>query len=144
MQILKDKLLNLITDYIKCSAYLYSVLKSNFPLDNEGILRSRRLNLIPKEGRIENVYFSFHGGGCYFELENDIIDIDFGPNDRTDGFDLMRLTQFVKMRLNEYNEFADNNILKREFDFLIAEKIIINPKFYPNPHLFYFSNSIKE
>ena len=91
----EDELLKLIKDYIACSKYMYKILKDNFNTAGETILRARRTNIIPKEGVLsEGIHFNFHGGGCYFKFENGAIDIDFGPNDRCDGFDSQRLYEF--------------------------------------------------
>jgi len=97
-----------------------SLLGEAYDIKGESFLRARREDLIPKEGLLsEGCKFSFHGGGCYFEFENGAIDIDFGPDNRCDGSEA---------------------IIKEELDKLLKEKIIIELKTYPNPHLFFVSS----
>jgi hypothetical protein len=40
--------------------------------------------------------FSFHGFGCYFQCGQVVVDVDFGPDGRIDGFDAWRLSLFAK------------------------------------------------
>lgn len=133
----EKKLIELLEEYITCSSYFMSVIKDNYPIDKEGILRSRRLNLIPKDGTIGDIYFNFHGGGCYFETSNDSIDVDFGPNDRTDGFDFDRINNFYTNRKVKYHEIQNETELKEAFESLFNQSIIFKPSIYPNPHLYY-------
>lgn len=133
-------ILGLIKDYIACATYMCKLLKDNYTID-ETLLRSRRMNLIPKKGKLaDGVYFNFHGGGCYFEFENGNIDIDFGPNDRCDGFDYYRLFDFLEQtKRDNYKALHDKEVFKKEFDKLISIGQIIKPEWQPNTHLFYLS-----
>ena len=119
-----------------------SLLGEAYDIKGESFLRARREDLIPKEGLLsEGCKFSFHGGGCYFEFENGTIDIDFGPDNRCDGFDSFRLFDFLKTSKSEkYAHLNSEAIIKEELDKLLKEKIIIELKTYPNPHLFFVSS----
>jgi hypothetical protein len=73
-------------------------LRQHYKIPNELTLLTARksYNLVPKDGDLPNgASFSFHGIGCYFEFENGAIDVDFGPNDKCDGFDFYRLKDFL-------------------------------------------------
>jgi hypothetical protein len=133
----------LILEYNYCAEYFCKNLKDYYDC-GEDLLMARRQNLIPKEGKIENLYFNFHGVGCYFETLEDQIDIDFGPNNRNDGFDFMRLRHFLKSRLEKYNELEDENIMKLCFNLLIDKNIILKPNLEPSSHLFYLNDILKE
>jgi hypothetical protein len=90
------------------------------------------------------VYYDFHGGGCFFEFENGSIDVDFGPNDRCDGFDFYRLKDFLlDTKKDNYKELHNSEVLKREFEDLILQGKIANPKWQPNSHLFYLIERIR-
>jgi len=136
--------LGLIKDYISCAEYMCGALRDEYP-SNETFLRARRTNIIPKNGDLPGgVHFDFHGGGCYFEFENGSIDVDFGPDDRCDGFDFYRIKDFlVDTKKDIYKKLHDNEQLKREFEDLILKGEIVNPKWQPNAHLFYLKERIK-
>lgn len=138
MNNLIEATLRLIRDYISCSEYMCSILRDEYPA-KESLLRARRINIIPKTGELPGkVFFNFHGGGCYFEFENGSIDLDFGPDDRCDGFDYYRLKNYLsETRKVDYKELHNSEILKREFENLILNGEIVNSKWLPNPHLFY-------
>lgn len=136
----EDEILKLINDYIACSKYVCSIMKENFNTNGETILRARRINLIPKEGILsEGFYFNFHGGGCYFKFDGSSIDIDFGPNDRCDGFDSQRLYEFLESSKKSHFSFSSETDIKESIEQLLEKGILINPAWQPNPHLFYLA-----
>ena len=116
-----------------------SLLKDNFDVQGEKLLRLWKLNLIPKEGSIANeIKYNFHGGGCYFEFENGTIDIDFGPDGRCDGVDPYKLYDFLET--TNHKRHVDLLDKRRFFDLfnqLIEKKYIVCPGWYPNPSLYY-------
>ncbi len=136
-----NELAKLIEEYIQCAKYSCALLKQ---LHNgeETFLRAKVLKLIPKEGFIENVFYKFHGSGCYFEYPNNHIDLDFGPNNRCDGFDLFRLKDFFSgiTDKGKYKALMENNGFEQQFEELVKAKIICNPKSEPSPHLYYFAS----
>lgn len=136
----KEKLLKLINEYIACSNYACGLLK-DLKGDTETIIRAIRLNKIPKEGVLEhNIYYNFHGIGCFFQLPNNRIEIDFGPNDRCDGFDINKLEIFLYSKENDYPEFMNKKNLEEAFLKLLSEHIIYNPQWPPSEHLYYLNN----
>jgi len=130
----------LIQEYIACAKYSCCLLRQLYS-GKETFLRAKVLKLIPKEGTIEGVFYSFHGSGCYFEYPNNHIDIDFGPNNRCDGFDLFKLRDYFYSLIDKkkYNQSLLMDDLKFEqlFRQLIDARIIYNPKLEPSPHLYY-------
>lgn len=132
----KDQVLELIQDYISCGKYVCGLLKEILR-DTENIIGAYRTQGIPKEGYLEGgVYYNFHGVGCYFEIPNAHIDIDFGPNGRFDGFDLYRLKDFY-YSMNKSEPKLTEDDLKVGFDELVSDEAIYNPKWSPSEHLFY-------
>ena len=129
----------LIEEYIACAKYSCSLLKQLYN-GQESFLRAKVLKLLPKEGFIENAFYSFHGSGCYFEYSNNHIDIDFGPNNRCDGFDLFRLKDFFSTIRNKgkYNTLNDDKRFAQQFEELVKANVIYNPQSEPSPHLYYF------
>ena len=118
-------------------------LKKNYKTD-ESLLRAYRVKIIPKEGDVDNIHYSFHGVGCYFEFKDGIIDIDFGPDDRCDGFDEYRLYKYLENMLfnNKYNTIIDKQAFKRQFSELITAGIITNPQLAPSSHLYYLKDHL--
>jgi len=89
-------LLELIRDYIACAGFMCTALKVEFSIGEQPLLEGFRQKRIPKTGTLMNgASFNFHGGGCCFEFENGIIDIDFGPAGRWNGFDQYRLYEYL-------------------------------------------------
>ncbi|GAA3930342.1 hypothetical protein GCM10022209_25330 [Chitinophaga oryziterrae] len=137
----EDELLKLIKDYIACSTYMCNTLKESYSTNGESLLGARRINIIPKEGVLEEGYFfNFHGGGCYFEFDNSSIDVDFGPDDRCDGFDSQRLHEFLESSKKEYGYSFSEGDINNSLERLLEERIVIKPGWFPNPHLFYLSD----
>ena len=124
------------------------ILRDAYDINDETILRARRRNIIPKEGILSDGYeFSFHGGGCYFKFDGGSIDVDFGPNDRCDGFDAQRLYEFLKsLQNNGQNEkvIKSSAMINEGFALLLKDKIIKKPSWYPNPHLYYLEDNITD
>lgn len=134
-----NQLLNLIVEYIKTAQYCCGILRENIP-DGIPILGAYRQKVITKNGKIKGLTYNFHGVGCYFEFEDGReINIDFGPNDRCDGFDLYRLRFFLQhlTNKNSFSLLLNEGHLKEEFEKLITENIIYNPRWEPSPHLYY-------
>lgn len=136
---IENDLIQLIKNYISCSKYVCGILKDSFGVYDKTILRARRINLIPSEGTLVDFMFSFHGGGCYFEFDGGSIDVDFGPDDRCDGFDSQRLFDFIKSSSREYPNFLSQDDIGKYLNLMLNDKIIVRPNWYPNPHLYYLN-----
>jgi hypothetical protein len=132
----KEQTLELIKEYISCAKYVCGLLKEVVG-DSENLVGAYRTVGIPKEGHLEgDVYYNFHGVGCYFELSNTHIDIDFGPANRCDGFDNYKLKDFKNSQLGKYGSLSDA-ILEQTLIELEKENLIYNPKWHPSTHLLY-------
>lgn len=142
----KRLILKLIDDYISCARYMCNAIKEEYVISEHSLLSAYREKKIPKEGILQNnIYYNFHGGGCYFEFDNGTIDIDFGPNGRYDGFDNYRLYDFLhasKIKSEQYQELSNEEKFKTEFESLLKENVILAPGWYPNPNLFYLKETL--
>jgi hypothetical protein len=128
--------IELIKDYVACAKYVCGLLKELVG-DGQNFVGAYRAVGIPKEGYLEDdVYYNFHGVGCYFELLDTKIDIDFGPNNRCDGFDYHRLKDFKHSQSGKYEGLSDE-ILEQALRSLEKENVIHNPMWHPSPHLYY-------
>jgi hypothetical protein len=88
---------SLISAYLAEIAAAIEDLRDAFP-DLDNIHDWKRL-AIPREGVLPSGRkFFFHGIGCRFELDADDVDVDFGPNGETNGFDAWRILCFQKNR----------------------------------------------
>jgi hypothetical protein len=136
-------IIKLIQEYIAYATYMCSLFEQHYKnLDEDGFWRSYRLKIIPKEGYMGEVYFSFHGAGCYFKSPNDEIDVDFGPNTSCDRFDLMRLRQFLSHRKDKYPTLISDSILEEEFSKLQKEDVITKLEYGAGSHLYYFKKDL--
>lgn len=102
---------------------------------------------IPREGSLgkgKKVRFAFHGVGCCIETDAFVLDFDFGPDDRTDGFDAWRLYHFAQSR----RSMAKTSLSLEDFERVLSEfeqeGLIERPKTLPSPHLYYFVNRQSE
>lgn len=141
----EQSLIGLIKEYIQCAKYYTGLLSDSYDGD-ESILRAYRSGLIAKEGYLDSgsVYYCMHGIGCYFESQNDSIDIDFGPDDQCEGFDLSRLSYFLENRKDRYKGFSSES-LGDSFQSLIDKGVVYHARMLPSVHLFYLKdNSWKE
>lgn len=133
----------LIDSYISCAGRMCDIIMKSFVLP-DGILRGRRLGIVPKEGVIGDVHYIFHGAGCYFEFKDGHIDIDFGPENRCDGFDAYRLYDYLcAMSSSQRVDFfglENEDQLECELHLLVTKGVIIKPNLMPNDHLYYLKN----
>lgn len=85
----------LICEYSAEVAEAFRELHATYPS-----VEIRPLNrTIPRRGTLPSGRtYSFHGIGCLFELQDVVVDMDFGPDGRIDGFDAWRLNLFAESR----------------------------------------------
>ncbi len=77
---------------------------------------------IPQQGKLSGeIEYQFHGIGCLLIFPEYEVDFDFGPDNRSDGFDLWRLTQYVSSRLGKYPKYEDEGRLKNDFEQAIEQ-----------------------
>ncbi|NCD68451.1 DUF6896 domain-containing protein [Mucilaginibacter agri] len=140
-----NELLDLINDYVSCSTYMCGSLKDFYDVEGDTSLTSQnRSNAIPEQGNLpDGIHFTFHGNGCYFEFENGGIDVDFGPNNRCDGFDLYRLREYWLMsKKSVYKNLTEEAFMQGKFDEIVKKGFICNPNWNPGKELFYLSELV--
>ncbi len=135
----------LIYDYIQCAKYMCDVLTSTYT-EEEELLRAYRLKLLPKSAEVEDLYYNFHGMGCYFEFDGGTIDVDFGPGGRCDGFDAYRLQSYLRDMPAEkqayYKSIIDPKAFQREFIYLRRLGVIFKlPGEMVYTHLYYLQSN---
>jgi hypothetical protein len=129
----------LILEYISCARYCCGILRQNVP-SGMMLLRAKVIKAISKEGKLdEHLYYKFHGVGVYFEIQdlNISIDVDFGPDERCDGFDLFRIRNFLENFPQKYPELVPEGNLEYGFSKFIEEKKIYHLESDFSDHLFY-------
>jgi hypothetical protein len=105
----------LIDDYLADVANGIDLFK--LKIGDKNPLKAWRDNDIPQKGNLtDDVKYELHGIGCLLVYPEYEVDFDFGPDERIDGFDLWRLSQYVAGRVNRYPEYEDTNNLKRDFE----------------------------
>ncbi|OCQ23658.1 hypothetical protein A7985_06870 [Pseudoalteromonas luteoviolacea] len=113
----------LIDDYLDDVARGVELLKEL--TEGKPPLRAWRDNDIPQKGLLTSgVEYELHGVGCLLSYKDYDVDFDFGPDDRADGFDLWRLTQYVSERGGKYNMYTKSNNLKQDFEQAVKEGTI--------------------
>lgn len=85
----------------------------------------------------ETFTYSIHGVGCRVVAKSVIIDFDFGPGGRIDGFDAWRLSLFAQN--SEFHDLSDLGKLEREIKELEKEATIVKPRLLPSRHLYYWN-----
>src|SRR5438067_5207775 len=70
-------------------------MEQSYPMTD--LLRASRKGELQKEGDLPAIgaTYSFHGIGCRFQVGTSVVNIDFGPDGRHDGFDAWRLWLFA-------------------------------------------------
>ena len=95
---------------------------------------------IPPKGWLDDakaISYRFHGIGCCVEFGSVIVDFDFGPGGRRDGFDAWRLSQFARSTPNR-SQFDDDESLHRELIQLLNAGELVRDGESLGSHLFYF------
>lgn len=93
----------------------------------------RHDKLFPQEGSLKRQKikrYAFHGVGLAVDFDdNTSVDFDFAflPEQRHDGFDLWRLSEFVSSRPDKYKKYLDKNKLEDDFNELIVQGCIVKP-----------------
>ncbi|WP_448702137.1 DUF6896 domain-containing protein [Mucilaginibacter sp. AW1-3] len=133
-------LLDVIKDYQETVDKAVTIFKNKYKVDNilEG-WHTRKYKPIGKIRWSGIRFYAFHGIGLTVHFRDKIVDFDFAffPELRHDGFDIWRLAGFVKGQLTKYQKYLDENVLKSDFNDLIARGVIYNPVL-ERPTLLYF------
>ena len=132
----EGELLHLIDEYLKFVRQAVSELVTRY--GRKDLLRAWHSRAIPKRGRAGGVAFDFHGVGCYFVVDKVEVNMDFGPDDRIDGFDAWRLHQFARQRPS----FAGYSLADIEagLDVLLQRGVVEKPGKIASEHLYFFTD----
>jgi hypothetical protein len=97
--------LELIADYRRAVAVSVLGLRDQAKTDRLFPLLIDKI--LPKRGRLNQPKgrYVFHGIGICFEVAGRTVDVDFGPDERFDGFDAWRLSRYAETSF-EWQEFS--------------------------------------
>lgn len=128
-----NQTLNLINEYLNDIRIFMKYFKEKYHI--EDILRAWHDGDIPQSSHItDTVEYELHGIGCYIFFPDREINFDFGPESRSDGFDLWRLKGYLNQR-PDIARYLSKEELEIAFDNLIKEGVI--KKIYQNSNLFF-------
>jgi hypothetical protein len=102
---------------------------------NDGPAISQRGSLDLDRG----ITYSFHGIGCRLDFDGHVIDFDFGPDQRYDGFDAWRL-HLLAGSLPEFQAFADVDVVQQHLSGLAAIGRITKLDSVIGGHLYFFTD----
>lgn len=94
---------------------------------------------LPKRARLNSPrgVYSFHGWGCRFQIARRVVDVDFGPDDRHDGFDVCRLHRYAESAFEWQHMRADR--IESGLAALMAAGVVDAPRWEHSPHLLYLA-----
>ena len=91
---LTNQVYSKILSFVEIANCLVSEMKNRYACEN--LLASYRERRIEKSGTIDDSWeYCFHGRGCRFEYGDDLIDVEFGEDGRSDLFDPWRIFRYV-------------------------------------------------
>jgi hypothetical protein len=135
-----EQIIALIHSYRALASKAVLSMRQHFRTEN--LLSARRQGLIPPRGKIGATAFSFHGVGCWFQLPNGSIDVDFGPGEKFDGFDAWRLKSLIDDNPAIWNQTRiSEQQIQSGLNELLAVGEIVLPRLDPTPHLYYVNES---
>jgi len=103
------------------------------------LLRAWRSGVLPRQGRLARPKgrYTFHGVGCRFEIARRVVDVDFGPDNRYDGFDAWRLALYAASAF-EWQDLPPERIGTGLAE-LEVSGLIHRPGAEPAAHLYYLA-----
>jgi hypothetical protein len=114
-------IVDLITDYQANVERVMNAFKQEF--NRTDLLTAYRHDKIyPQVGSLNKYHikrYAFHGIGLAVDFDdNTSVDFDFAflPEQRHDGFDLWRLSEFVSSRPDKYKKYLDKEKLEEDFN----------------------------
>jgi len=131
-----SEIIQLISDYQRAAKSTVTGLK--LQTKSKNLLADCHSGKIPRRGTLlqPRGKFQFHGVGCRFEVNKRIVEVDFGPQNRFDGFDAWRLQQYAESAF-EWHSLTLKQI-EAGFGELETSRLIYCPGWQPSPHLYYF------
>ena len=97
---------------------------------------------IPQHGILDaerRIAYSFHGIGCRLQFGDHMVDFDFGPDQRFDGFDAWRL-HLLAESLPDFHQFSDLDITQQHLSQLATAGRITKLDSTIGSHLYFFTN----
>jgi len=133
------RILRLIGEYQRLANEAVEAMKQAYGRSN--LLRAWRSGKIKKSGMLTKgrISYDFHGAGCRFEFGKHTVDVDFGPNERHDGFDAWRL--WLLADSNPAYSDLDRSKVERALATLQAKGIIKKLEGGTSDHLYYLTKS---
>ena len=136
-------LVEVIVDYQNAVEKVMSGFKQKF--NRTDLLTAYRSDKVFAQKGDLNEYgikrYAFHGIGLHATFNNNsTVDFDFAflPDQRHNGFDLWRLSEFVGSQPDKYKKYLDKNKLENDFNELIQRGTILNPKMEHSTDLYFF------
>jgi hypothetical protein len=111
--------------------------------NRKDLLKGYHDKTIPKEGKLSDIVreYSFHGAGLYAQLKDKEIDFDFGPDNRVDGFDAMRLAQFANSQ-KDLKGIWSEIVIQQKLKKLRIDGVIFKPGSHPGTGNYYLTETI--
>ncbi|AKV02707.1 hypothetical protein AKJ09_09370 [Labilithrix luteola] len=101
-------------------------------------MRAARASPTARTGELPNgARYEFHGVGCRYSSSTFVVDFDFGPDGRTDGFDAWRLALFAETQGAEFSQSLAE--IDSDLHQLMKEGAVIAPRLSPSEHLLYLA-----
>lgn len=138
---------DLITDYQSSASQVVKIFKEKYKVKD--LLEGWHAGMYKQTGNLSEYglkFYAFHGIGIAAHFKEKLVDFDFAyiPELRYDGFDLWRLTSFVNSQPEKYGKYKNKQILKSEFDSLIKDKLITNPKTEFHTTLYFWAKDLND
>lgn len=137
-----DDVLQLIVDYRRAVRVGIDALRATSAIDGD-LIAGWRGGLVPRVGRLSSPSgrYTFHGVGCRFEIARRVVDVEFGPNGRHDGFDAWRLAAYAESAF-EWHALTAVSI-ERGLHALERGGVVYRPVWDPSPHLYYLQSPLR-
>lgn len=132
------RLLKLIGEYQLHVAKLAGTLRERFGVDD--LIGAWQQGQIPTQGDFHDRHetrFEFHGIGSKIESARGVLEFDFGPGGRCDGFDGWRLWIYAQAMAQEYPEFQRYEVVESVLGELVTDGLVVRMGWMPSPHLCY-------
>jgi len=106
---------SLIFDFLTAAEDSLVLLERKF--GSRSLLALWREKKIEQRGELSpGISYQLHGRGCMIEYPEFCIDFDYGPNERTDGFDAWRLYNYACEFPEKHQKYTDLKIVEAELN----------------------------
>jgi hypothetical protein len=138
---------DLIMDYQNAANKVMTAFKQKYKR-TDLLSAYRHDKIFPQVGEILEygiIRYAFHGIGLHSTFnDNSTVDFDFAfiPEQRNDGFDLWRLSEFISDQPEKYKKYLDKQKLANDFNNLIEREIILKPDVEFSTTLYFFKGDL--